>query len=164
MTNTDEQNEYVETATRHAAVTLLWQASDAGEHGNGYPITDDRFGRVVVDDDFDYIDAVIPLIEESVRAFVEANYQTLEEANVSAEQAGHDLILTANRHGAGFWDRGLGDAGDKLTKAAHTYAFDAEFRLWDDDADGDEHASDELAWLMVENTVLVDNLGWGVSE
>lgn len=35
--------------------------------------------------------------------------------------AGHDFWLTRNHHGAGFWDRGLGDLGDRLTKLAHTY-------------------------------------------
>lgn len=34
-------------------------------------------------------------------------------------QSGHDFWLTRNRHGAGFWDRGLGDVGDKLTDLAH---------------------------------------------
>jgi hypothetical protein len=37
------------------------------------------------------------------------------------EQAGHDLRLTAGGHGAGFWDRGLGELGDRLT--AHAKAF-----------------------------------------
>lgn len=37
----------------------------------------------------------------------------------SAAQAGHDFFLTRNRHGAGFWDRGLPDAiGKALTDAA----------------------------------------------
>lgn len=35
--------------------------------------------------------------------------------------AGHDFWLTRNRHGAGFWDRGLGDLGRTLTDAAHAY-------------------------------------------
>jgi hypothetical protein len=30
------------------------------------------------------------------------------------DQAGHDLWLTRNGHGAGFWDRGLGDVGELL--------------------------------------------------
>jgi hypothetical protein len=30
-------------------------------------------------------------------------------------QFGHDLALTRNGHGAGFWDRGLGESGDVLT-------------------------------------------------
>ena len=34
---------------------------------------------------------------------------------------GHDFWLTRNRHGAGFWDRGDGDAGSRLTDAAHDY-------------------------------------------
>lgn len=34
---------------------------------------------------------------------------------------GHDFALTRNGHGAGFWDRGLGVVGDRLTDAAHSY-------------------------------------------
>lgn len=36
-------------------------------------------------------------------------------------QAGHDFWLTRNGHGAGFWDRGLGEVGRKLTEAAKVY-------------------------------------------
>jgi hypothetical protein len=36
------------------------------------------------------------------------------------DQAGHDFWLTRNRHGAGFWDRGL-EHGDKLTEIAHGF-------------------------------------------
>lgn len=39
----------------------------------------------------------------------------------AAELAGHDFWLTRCGHGAGFWDRGLGEPGDKLTTAAKTY-------------------------------------------
>lgn len=31
------------------------------------------------------------------------------------EHFGHDLAFTRNHHGAGFWDHGLGEAGDVLT-------------------------------------------------
>jgi hypothetical protein len=34
---------------------------------------------------------------------------------------GHDFILTANRHGAGFWDRGLGERGQRLTELVHPF-------------------------------------------
>ena len=37
------------------------------------------------------------------------------------DQLGHDFSLTRNGHGAGFWDRGRGDIGDKLTALAHSY-------------------------------------------
>lgn len=33
-------------------------------------------------------------------------------------QAGHDLFLTRERHGAGFWDRDIGHYGDVFTKYA----------------------------------------------
>jgi hypothetical protein len=38
---------------------------------------------------------------------------------VDPAQTGHDLWLTANRHGAGFWDRDLGSVGERLTAMAH---------------------------------------------
>jgi hypothetical protein len=37
-------------------------------------------------------------------------------------QCGHDFWLTRNGHGAGFWDRGLGEIGEKLTTIAKTYS------------------------------------------
>lgn len=37
-----------------------------------------------------------------------------------AEQAGHDLHLTRNGHGSGFWDRGR-KHGDILAEVARTY-------------------------------------------
>lgn len=38
-----------------------------------------------------------------------------------ADDAGYDFWLTRCGHGAGFWDRGLGDVGDKLTDAAQAF-------------------------------------------
>ncbi len=35
--------------------------------------------------------------------------------------AGHDFWLTRHNHGVGFWDRGLGVVGARLTVAAHAY-------------------------------------------
>jgi hypothetical protein len=152
---------YIKRAARHAAVCLLWQASDASEDGgNGYPI----YESVPRGDSFhgegaEYIDRVVPLIAMDVSAFVAANWEVLNEARVTASQCGHDIILTANGHGAGFWDRGLGDAGNKLTEATRGYSFDAEFELFGEERETDDHCADELAWLMVENTVIVDLIG-----
>lgn len=36
-------------------------------------------------------------------------------------QVGTNFYLNRNRHGAGFWDRGLGERGDRLTAASHPY-------------------------------------------
>lgn len=43
------------------------------------------------------------------------------EACDSYAQAGHDFWLTRNGHGAGFWDRGLGEVGDLLTDIARSF-------------------------------------------
>lgn len=192
MRNQQTIMDYTEGAIRGAAVALLWQATDASEDGNGFPISDDDDGNLRGETQFvDRVVAEVPYLTEAVTAFVAENHAVLTLARVTAAQCGHDFILTANRHGAGFWDRGLdmpvGDdealaawrtgrnaknpafyaawlaehrpapaqypqsAGDYLTQAAHGYSFDAEFAL---DEDGD------VAWLMVENVVLVDELGW----
>jgi len=39
----------------------------------------------------------------------------LDLSGITWGQLGHDFWLTRNGHGAGFWDRGLGDRGDSLT-------------------------------------------------
>jgi hypothetical protein len=149
------QDTYITEAIESAAATLLWQAPDATEDGNGFPIGDggNEYSARVIEE--------VPYLTEAVTAFVRDNWDVLTLAGVTAGQCGHDIILTANGHGTGFWDRGLPDvqmsddtwhnAGDYLTEAAHGYSFDAEFAL---DEDGG------VAWLMVENTVLVDELGW----
>lgn len=139
--------EYTEIAIRHAATCLLWQATDASEDGgNGYPIGD---GDEYRDDVQSVIDDV-PYLSEAVTSFVADYYGVLFRAHVTPEQCGHDFILTANHHGAGFWDRGLGVAGDVLTEAAHGYSIDAEFVLDEDGA---------VAYLCADNVVLVNELG-----
>jgi len=39
-------------------------------------------------------------------------------AGRTMESFGHDFWLTRQGHGAGFWDRGMGDLGNKLTALA----------------------------------------------
>jgi hypothetical protein len=45
-------------------------------------------------------------------------------------QAGHDLWLTRNRHGAGFWDRGL-PHGEELSAIARAYG-ESDLYIGDD--------------------------------
>lgn len=40
-----------------------------------------------------------------------------ERSPYDAERAGNDYWYTRNGHGTGFWDRGLGEIGDKLADA-----------------------------------------------
>jgi hypothetical protein len=141
--------EYTDEAIRQAAITLQWQASDATEVGNGYPIGESG------DEYTDEIIAKVPYLTEAVTAFIADNWQDV--SGLDASQTGHDFILTANGHGCGFWDRGLGELGDRLTEATRGYSIDAEFALWGDYADDDEHCADEVAWLLVGNEIIVDD-------
>lgn len=145
---------YAIRATKHAAIALLWQASDATEDGNGYPMSGEHA---------EHSEAVEPLIVEAVTAFVKDAWNIIQSAGVSAEQCGHDFIMTANRHGCGFWDRGLGEAGRTLTDATRGYSFDAEFALAGDRRITGDYNADDLVWLMVENTVIVNETlqAWG---
>lgn len=38
------------------------------------------------------------------------------------ESCGHDFWLTSEGHGAGFWDRGMGELGEKLTDSLSGYS------------------------------------------
>lgn len=55
----------------------------------------------------------------------------IDLSGIEPKQLGHDLWLTRNRHGAGFWDRGLGEIGDKLTELARSYG-DVTLYIGDD--------------------------------
>ena len=64
-----------------------------------------------------------------IRDFVNAAGSLLN--NIDPSQIGHDLWLTRNGHGAGFWDRGLGDVGEKLSQIASKMGERNVF--WDDE-------------------------------
>lgn len=49
--------------------------------------------------------------------FSNNQFSVLSE-DYTCSQAGHDFWLNRNGHGAGYWDRGLGRAGDILSKRA----------------------------------------------
>ena len=48
-------------------------------------------------------------------------YRLVDSRKASWQQLGHDFWLNRNRHGAGFWDRGYGSTGNKLSEASHVY-------------------------------------------
>jgi len=54
-------------------------------------------------------------INANLLAEAYAHKDYYSEQFTSQTKAGHDFWFTRNHHGAGFWDRGLGDIGDKLT-------------------------------------------------
>lgn len=57
--------------------------------------------------------------ETDLRDFLVANWRDVRDLDPG--QVGHDFCLTRNGHGAGFWDRGLGERGERLSDAARVY-------------------------------------------
>lgn len=62
---------------------------------------------------------------DEVVQFVTSDIQYIREFQKATghgwAQVGIDFSLTRNGHGAGFWDRGAGDAGDVLTRSAKAW-------------------------------------------
>lgn len=100
---------YLEPFFRQYLETALWSSLD----DDGKPM--DRTYSVS-----DIAEESKAAAQEECLDFISANARDLE-IHGDAGQAGHDFWLTRNGHGAGFWDRGLGDLGDRLTAACRAY-------------------------------------------
>lgn len=95
----------------------LWSSTHyEDEDDSGTPMDD-----IVGADDL--ADEAKASIREECDAFLDGEYDDLlaycDER--SLEHAGHDFWLTRNGHGAGFWDRGLGELGGRLSNASKPY-------------------------------------------
>lgn len=104
MTNTTYSTEDITTATAHALIALAW--SEIGDDAE--PL--DSLG-------LSFTAEATQRMSAELAAFMEANAEDLK--GLQLEQIGHDFILTRNHHGTGFWDRGLGERGDRLTEATY---------------------------------------------
>ena len=94
-------------------------------------------------DDYASIEDIAPETMAEMRSdcvdFIWSNRADLREycARMDSEQwpgmvqSARDFWLTRNRHGAGFWDRGLGDLGKRLSDAARCYG-SIDLHLGDD--------------------------------
>ena len=69
--------------------------------------------------DNDWHDSARAAMERIISDFISENSVDLH--GLSYSDIGHNFVLSANRHGAGFWDMGLADRGDRLhdMAAAH---------------------------------------------
>ena len=93
----------------------LWCSDD----DNGEPL-DHNYGV----DDID--PATLARMEVDCRDFQQSQEKLLDEAQTilalyDNAHAGHDFWLSRNGHGAGYFDRGFGEVGDKLQAAARIY-------------------------------------------
>lgn len=112
--------------TRSYLETALWSSTECDADGNMGDSLDENYSI----DDFT-VEALRESIDDckSFQAFNLEDLEAVYRANrdnrgtvvYGPGDAGHDFWLTRNGHGAGFWDRGLGDVGDRLSKASKPY-------------------------------------------
>lgn len=108
----EEQTDYANEAVEAAMQTLLWSSTD----DNGEPFDSNYETEEISEEDRDRVrDMILAMIQDP------STWYILEKYDIDPEHFGHDFILTANGHGAGFWDRGYGQDGDYLTDMAKPY-------------------------------------------
>lgn len=94
----------------------LWASNDNADKQGGEPLDENYSASDFPAEELDKARAVCS-------AFMDAHWDALTSADAGPEQWGHDLFLTRNGHGAGFWDRQdeqyTKEARDALTAAAH---------------------------------------------
>ncbi len=115
--------EQIETIVRSQLTSLLW--SEGEEYIEAGEFTGNFWDELYSEDD-----ATPELVARLTEELAHWEPTSLEQLALDtyaehfgdswAGQFGHDLALTRNHHGAGFWDRGLGDAGDVLTAWAES--------------------------------------------
>ena len=108
-----------ETKLEHYLIAALWSSNnwdDMDESDNPTPF-DDNYSIGDISDGFreSSLNEIADFLELLEKEGIDW------ESKISEEQFGHDFWLTRNGHGAGFWDRGLGELGDKLTEWCKPY-------------------------------------------
>jgi hypothetical protein len=96
----------------------LWSTTDSrDEEGNDTYNLDDEFS--------DVSDKCRAAMLSDCEDFVNANRELLEAFKEMTgrddDYLGHDFWLNREGHGTGFWDRGAGEVGDKLSDACEPY-------------------------------------------
>lgn len=130
-----------EELVTESMVTMLWQAGElTDKEGEVLPTT--------WEDAYEVEDAVsdaFERVEETMMNFLNDNTEDVQEYLITRTlgQLAHDYWLTRNHHGAGFWDRGLGGLGDRLTKAAQ---LDGEYYLFDNITGLDDDGNVVACW------------------
>ena len=107
-----ERIDALDDFTRQYLATALWSST-----GDDDEPLDKRYGLDRLSHE------ALDRAERDCKAFYEQNQADIDHADSpSRSHAGHDLWLTRNGHGAGFWDGDYPkEIGARLTEAAHKY-------------------------------------------
>lgn len=98
---------------RHYVACALWSSCDTDDQDTSL---NEHYGAE------DIAPESLTLAAQDIEAFLAlCAEKKIDISTLSSEQIGHDFWLTRNHHGAGFWDRNLGELGDNLTELAHSF-------------------------------------------
>lgn len=112
-------NEQILEVTQGYIAAMLWSTGDGEENESyeGFELSDEANTKAY--------QICFKFVFENLKdcqLFIE-QYQPKYGCNVY-ECLGHDLWLTSAGHGVGFWDRDLGELGDRLTEASQKFAIE----------------------------------------
>lgn len=99
--------------TRAYIEAALWSTNDESTPAGGVPLDENYDPNDIAPD------TLRQMLADCVR-FRAENAADLRELDTD-EQAGHDFWLTREGHGTGFWDRGNGALGERLSEAARRF-------------------------------------------
>jgi hypothetical protein len=104
----------LEEVFKHYLIAAVWSSTleDGNPMDNTHSFND--FNPVVLENLKEEVVKFCNQHAELLTQFAAALPQKREWTE--SAQIGHDLWLTQNGHGAGFWDRGCGEAGENLSR------------------------------------------------
>jgi hypothetical protein len=102
----DFQKGYVEAA--------LWSSMDNSNDSGGDPLDKNYSPENIAPE-------TLQEMVQDCNDFVQVAAAQLEQSGLDDVQAGRDFWLSRNGHGAGYFDRGLGQIGEELQKLAKSY-------------------------------------------
>lgn len=109
----------IDDFTKGYITCALWSETDENEEclDAVYSIED------ITEESIQLIIAECKTFQDENKALLNQYYDLYKHWEYTSEEmAGHDYWLTRNGHGTGFWDRGLGELGEALTKACQYQA------------------------------------------
>lgn len=117
----------IDTFVKHYLITALW--AECAEDGT--PLDDcfnlcDISPKCLVhakEDCASFINQAGSLLNDALEFYKENGYSNHPDCDGDDEACiAHDFLLTRNRHGVGFWDRGMPkELGQKLTALAQSF-------------------------------------------
>lgn len=115
---------YLADAVEAALEMLLWVGTEYDEYNDSYRQMEDRWDVTDIDAED------VAKLTDMLMVFIQGAWDEGLAGHMSAEVLGYNFILSANSHGAGFWDLGLGAEGDRLHALAKPYG-DVELYVTD---------------------------------